>query len=269
MEIVRPNRMKRKLQKGWPVFGAAITILHPELVEIAGAAGLDYIYMDLEHIPIDWNALQACVLASELHGITPLFRPTELSGQREYQVQMALDIGFQSILLTGVRNPSDMQAMLNVAKFPPQGRRGVGHGRVHQRAGKRIEASDEILREMNAEIFVSLLIESAEGVENIEALCAMDGVDAAGLGHRDYAMDAGLPNFDIEQEGMREALRRINTAARAHGKPFFGGSCRTPEELQRQVAEGALLFHPLRETAVWERACVALRKTVADAGFAG
>ena len=168
MEIIRPNRMKRKLTAGQPVFGAIITILDPELVEIAGIAGLDYIWMDFEHINLDWERAQSCVLAAELHGITPILRPTEVPGYREYMIQRALNIGFQGAVLTGVRNPQDMRAMLDVMKFWPAGRRGVGHGRVHERAGDRVDQGPEVLGEMNDEVFAAILVESAEAVEKID-----------------------------------------------------------------------------------------------------
>lgn len=254
MEIIRPNRMKRKLAAMQPVFGAIITILDPELVEIAGIAGLDYIWMDLEHINLDWERAQACVMAAELHGITPILRPTEVPGYREYMIQRALNIGFQGAVLTGVRNPADMRAMLDIMKFWPQGRRGVGHGRTHERAGSRINVGPEVLAEMNAEVFAAILVESAEAVEKIDQLCAMDGVDAVGLGHRDYAMDAGLPDFDYMQAGMQDALHRINDAARRHGKAYFGGPG-AAEEMRRQIDEGARIFTLARDTAVWRARC--------------
>jgi len=258
MEIIRPNRMKRKLAAGQPVFGAIITILDSELVEIAGMAGLDYIWMDLEHINLDWNRAHSCVLAAELHGITPIIRPTELPGQREYMIQRALNIGFQGAVLTGVRNPEDMRAMLDIMKFWPAGRRGVGHGRVHERAGERINIGPEVLSELNAEVFAGILIESAEGVEKIDELCAMEGVDAVGLGHRDYAMDAGLPDFDYMKAGMQDALHRINDGARRHGKAYFGAAG-APEEMRRQINEGAQIFTMARDIAVWQARCNAAR----------
>ena len=266
MEIVRPNRMKRKLKEKQPVFGAIITIIEPELVEIAGIAGLDYIWMDLEHINLDWNKAQACVLAAELHGITPIIRPTEVAGYREYMIQRALNIGFQGAVLTGVRNPVDMGAMLDIMKFWPDGKRGVGHGRVHERAGERMEVGPDVLAEMNEEIFAAILIESAEGVEKIDELCAMDGVDAVGLGHRDYALDAGLPDYEYMQEGMQDALHRINDGARRHGKSYFGAA-NTPEDMKRQVSEGGLIFTVAGETAVWRAKCNASRALADEAGF--
>jgi 2-keto-3-deoxy-L-rhamnonate aldolase RhmA len=265
MEIIRPNRMKRKLIAGQPVFGAIITVIDPELVEIAGMAGLDYIWMDFEHINLDWDRAQSCVLAAELHGITPIIRPTEVPGYREYMIQRALNIGFQGAVLTGVRNPADMQSMLDVMKFWPDGRRGVGHGRVHERAGERVNIGPEVLAEMNAEVFAAILIESAEGVEKIDDLCAMPGVDAVGLGHRDYAMDAGLPDFDYFQAGMQDALQRINDGARRHGKAYFGAAG-APDEMRRQIGEGAQIFTMARDTGVWRARCEAARALAEEAG---
>ncbi|MBI3943142.1 MAG: hypothetical protein HY326_09030 [Chloroflexi bacterium] len=255
MGIVRTNRMKQKLKQKQPVFDARITILDPELVEIAGMAGVDTIWIDGEHNNFDWERAQACVLAAELHGITPILRPTELPGYREYMIQRALNIGFQGMVVTGVRSPADMEALLDVMKFPPQGKRGVGEGRVFERAGEQVHRGPEILQALNAEIFTAVLIESVAGVNTIDGICALGGVDAVGLGHRDYALDAGLPDFSMGQEGMQAALRTINAAARKHGKAWFGDGS-TIESFKRAAAEGALLFSIGRETKVWQKTCM-------------
>ena len=266
METVRANRMKRKLTEKRPVFGVNLSILDPELVEIAGVAGLDYVWMDGEHTNFNWERALACVLAAELHGITPILRPTELVGYREYMIQRALNIGFQGIVVTGVGNPQEMQAILDVMKFPPRGKRGVGEGRVLARVGEQADLEPEVLQSLNEEIFTWILIESVEGVENIDAICALDGVDAAGLGHRDYALDAGLPDLVFDQPAMQAALEAINAAAKKNHKAWSSVAS-APEELQQQVAEGALIFTLGRETRVWRQTCNDIRSLASAAGF--
>jgi 4-hydroxy-2-oxoheptanedioate aldolase len=258
--------MKRKLQAQQPVFDVRISILDPELVEIAGTAGIDAIWIDGEHSNFDWDRALACVLAAELHDITPILRPTELPGYREYMIQRALDIGFQGMWVTGVKNPEEMQAILDVIKFPPQGKRGIGEGRVLDRAGERVSQGPEVLQALNEETFVAVLIESVEGVDNIDAICAMEGVDAAGLGHRDYALDAGLPDFSLDQPGMVAARDKINAAAQRHGKAWSGGAA-TPENVKQAVAAGALIFSLGRETKVWAKTCNRIHALKAVAGL--
>ena len=93
----------------------------------------------------------------------------------------------------------------------------------------------------------------------------LSGVDAVGLGHRDYAMDAGLPDFDYFQAGMQQALHAINDAARRHRKAYFG-SGGTAEELRRQIGEGAQIFTLVRDTGVWKARCAAARALADEAG---
>jgi 2-keto-3-deoxy-L-rhamnonate aldolase RhmA len=258
--------MKRKLQARQPVFDVRLSIAAPPLVEIAGRAGLDAVWIDAEHSNFDWDRALACVLAAELYDVTPLIRPTSLPGAREYMIQRALDIGFQGLWVTGVRDAREMQDVLNVIKFPPQGQRGVGEGRVFERAGQEIDRGPEILQAMNEEIFVAVMIETVSAVADIEAICALPGVDAVGLGHRDYALDAGLPDFSLDQPGMRAALDKIETAARKHGKAWAGGAA-TVDNLQQAVADGALIFSLGRETTVWQTLCKSLQDIKAEAGF--
>lgn len=255
MERVRTNRAKQKLKEGHPVFDARISILDPDLVEIAGRAGVDVIWVDGEHSNVNWDRALACVLAAELHDLTPILRPTELPGYREYMIQRALDIGFQGIVVTGVSNPAEMRRVLDVMMFPPQGKRGVGQGRVFARAGA---LSPELLRAMNQEILTFVLIETVEGVERIDDICAMEGVDAVGLGHRDYALDAGLPDFSLERPEMQAAIRAVADAAGEHGK-VSSGDARTAEKLNQSLAAGALYFSLGRETKAWQGTCDRMR----------
>jgi 2-keto-3-deoxy-L-rhamnonate aldolase RhmA len=258
--------MKRKLKEKRPVFDVRISILDPELVEIAGTAGVDAIWIDGEHSNFNWDRALACVLAAELHDITPILRPAELPGYREYMIQRALDIGFQGMWVTGVRNPEEMRALLDVIKFPPQGKRGVGEGRVLDRAGERVSQGPEVLQALNKEIFVAVLIESVEGVDKIDDICAMEGVDAVGLGHRDYALDAKLPDFSLDQPAMQAARDKINAAAKRHGKAWSGGAA-TPENVKRAVAAGGLLFSLGRETKVWAKTCNRIQELKVQAGL--
>ncbi len=251
MEKVRPNTVKQKLQSGRPVFDVRISIPDPDLVEIAGRAGVDAIWIDGEHSNFDWDRALSCVLAAELHGMMPILRPPELAGHREYMIRRALDIGFQGIVVTGVSNREGMRRMLDVIMFPPRGKRGGGEGRVFFRAG---ELDPTVLQAMNDEIFVLVLIETAEGVEKIDEICAMDGVHAAGLGHRDYALDAGLPDFSLEQPAMEDAIRRVSEAALRHGKASTG-SAATIESFAQSRRAGALYFSLGRETKTWQKTC--------------
>jgi 2-keto-3-deoxy-L-rhamnonate aldolase RhmA len=91
-------------------------------------------------------------------------------------------------------------------------------------------------------------------------------VDAAGLGHRDYALDAGLPDFSLEQPGMQAALGKINAAAKRHGKAWAGGAA-TAENVRRAMAEGARLFSLGRETRVWAKTCNSIHHVKTELGL--
>jgi 2-keto-3-deoxy-L-rhamnonate aldolase RhmA len=122
------------------------------------------------------------------------------------------------------------------------------------------------LRALNHEIFVAVMIETSEALAKIDEICSLQGIDAVGLGHRDYALDAGLPDFALDQPGMQEALGKVNAAAKRHGKARYG-SAATPEELQQSLADGALLFSLGRETKVWERTCNSVQALKTAAGL--
>ena len=182
-------------------------------------------------------------------------------------IQRALNIGFQGLWVTGIANPAEMRALLDVIKFPPQGRRGVGEARILERTGERAHAGPEVLAELNDEIFVAIMVEKLEAVATIDELCALDGVDAVGLGHRDFALEAKLASFAIDEPEIVAAQQRLKDAARKHGKAWCGDAS-TPDALRQSVADGALLYSIGRETSAWQQTCNRVQGLKRDAGIA-
>ncbi len=251
------NRLKRMLKEGKAVFSANTSILEPELVEIAGKAGLDFVWIDAEHSNFNWDRAEACVRAAELYDITPIIRPTPLKGHQPYMIQRALDIGFQGIVVAGAESREEMVQVMNNIKYPPEGTRGIGHCRGLFPLQEEAERAPDILREVNEQIFVLVLVETLKAVGNIDEILTLDGVDAVSLGHRDFCLDAGLPSFSLDEPVLKQALDTVFEAARRHGRDWTGIAT-NEAQIRERFDSGARMFYLASMPSVWQSRCEAV-----------
>jgi len=148
-------------------------------------------------------------------------------------------MGAEGVMLPLVGTPAQAQAAVAALKYPPLGRRGVALGIAHDnyRPGR---APAEALAAANERTTLLLMIETAEGVENVEAIAALEGVDALWLGHFDLSASLGIPG-EFDHPAFREATRRVCAAAQRHGKGL-GRLVTGAAEAQRAIDDGFRLI---------------------------
>ena len=161
---VRTNSTKAKLNDGETVFGAIISRHAPDLVEIFGAIGYDFVMIDCEHGPMNLDQVEHMVRAAEAFGITPI---TRIPDHADSTVLRFLDRGVQGIIVPHVNTGKEAEAIARAARYYPDGHRGVGGGRAHD-YGVGI-SRDESTRWINAETLVIPMIEETVAVENLDS----------------------------------------------------------------------------------------------------
>jgi 4-hydroxy-2-oxoheptanedioate aldolase len=193
------NELKRKLSDGKVVCGCTVATGSPELTEIMGYHGMDYAFIDTEHGPIYSNTdLVNLVRAAEISGMVPLVRVKE---NQEHFVRNALEAGAKALVFPHVRTREDAQNAVKYTRFPPQGIRGVnpfvraGHWGADLSGGKAIPI-DEYVQSSNNQIMVIALIEDKLGVENIDEILSVEGIDALSFGPVDYSLSMGIKTDD-------------------------------------------------------------------------
>ena len=122
---MRTNTTKAKLNEGEVVFGAIITRYAPDMVEIFGALGYDFVMIDCEHGPANLDQVEHMVRAAESFGITPIARIPDHSDQT---ILRFLDRGLQGIIVPHVNNGEQAAAIARAARYYPDGYRGMGGG---------------------------------------------------------------------------------------------------------------------------------------------
>ena len=203
---MKPNRLKEKLSTDSPCLGTFATIPNPSVVEMIAYAGFDFVIIDMEHGVMDLESVENMVRAADIHGLTSIVRVPENS---ESSILRALETGAQGVEVPHVDDRESARRAVEAVKYYPEGRRGVS---PYTRAGgySSIPPSEHFTTS-NRETMVILHIEGREGVENLDEILAVKGVDVLFAGPYDLSQSYGVPGrIDDPRvvEGMNILIRK-------------------------------------------------------------
>ncbi|MBQ0827224.1 HpcH/HpaI aldolase family protein [Streptomyces tagetis] len=194
-----------------------------EIAHLARATGHDFLYIDTQHALFDLEAIAALTQVSLGCGVAPLVR---VRSATDPDISVLLDAGVLGIVAPDVVSADQARDLVKVAKYPPVGRRSLSGFTVH--SGYRHVPTTVQMRAENAGVLVFCMIESREGLDAVEEIAAVPGVDGIYLGINDLLADLGLPG-QYDHPAVDDALARLVTAAGRHGLvPGAGGIPRPP-----------------------------------------
>ncbi|KAK5992151.1 2-keto-3-deoxy-L-rhamnonate aldolase [Cladobotryum mycophilum] len=181
--------------------------------QIVAQTGVDGIIIDCEHGHISDDAMHSSTAAISALGVSPLVR---LRAPHADLIKRALDAGAHGIVVPQISAAEEARAVVSHSKFPPQGLRGQGSAFPAIAHGIDLPT---YLKTANETLITCLQIESKAGVENVDAICAIPGVDMIFIGPNDLALSilGYLPAKGDEPEFVN-AIEKIVLAARKHGK---------------------------------------------------
>ncbi len=180
---------------------------------LAATAGADWVLFDQEHTGWTTDHVRQLIVSARGAGVVPVVRPPALGYQ---QCAQLLDLGAMGILAPMVETVEQAELLVASCRYPPQGRRGatVLAGHDEYRPGNLAEG----FASANEEVWTIALIESPAGVENVEAIAAVEGLDALWVGHLDLSSFMGVVG-EFERPEFVAAIERVTAAAAANGKP--------------------------------------------------
>ena len=210
---MRKNPVKQRLLKGEAVFGAmGWEFLVPGLPQIVKASGADFLLIDMEHSGAGYETLKDQSALCRGIDLVPMARvPTN----QYHYISRALDLGIMGIMAPMVGSAEQAEYIVSCTRYPPTGRRGAAFGfAADDYLGGAVADKIKIA---NERVLVMCLIETAEGIENVEEIAAVPGVDVLWLGHFDLTNFLGIP-AQFDHPKYVKAVERMCKAAKKHGK---------------------------------------------------
>jgi len=190
---VSPNRFKRGLRAGEVALGCSLNEARdPGTLRVLAAAGIDVVFVDLEHNPHSIETATDLVAHARAAGLHPLVRPPQLD---RAWITRLLDGGCPSLLVPHLRGGDDVARLLELARYAPAGRRGVamyGGATVGYQTVRDVPAT---MAALNDEVLVGIVIETPEAVDDLDAML-VEGVDLAVIGWTDLAAALGARDAD-------------------------------------------------------------------------
>jgi len=212
-----------RLRRGDRLIGSIVTLPALEVPEVMSVAGLDWLFVDCEHAPLDPLWAQRLLQAARVPGVL------RVADSHESTLKRALDTGAAGVVVPMVNTAQQARAVVSFCKYPPLGSRGVGIVRAQ---GYGLGFQDYVAH-ANESTAVIVQIEHISAVENIEAIVAVPGVDAAFVGPYDLSGSMGrlgeVDHIDVLAaiEGVRFACERarmplgIYVGSAAAAKPYL------------------------------------------------
>jgi 4-hydroxy-2-oxoheptanedioate aldolase len=207
------NPFKRALKAGKAQIGLWSSLSSSYSVEVIAGAGFDWILLDCEHSPNDLENLLTQLQAAAPYPSHPVVR---VPWNDMVTIKRVLDIGAQSLLIPYVSTAEEARAAVSHTRYPPAGVRGVAGTTRATRFGR----VKDYAKRAHEEICVLVQVETQGAVDNIEAICAVEGVDGVFIGPADLHASLGYTG-EIANPKVKplidEAIRRIRKAGKAPG----------------------------------------------------
>ncbi len=207
------NNFKRAIQAGRQQIGLWVSLASAYSAEIVAGSGFDWLLVDGEHSPNDpvnvWPQLQA--MAG--YPVSPIVRP---AWNDKVLVKRYLDIGVQSLLIPYVQTVAEAEAAVASIRFPTRGVRGVAGVTRASRFGRVSHYANRA----DQELCLLVQIETREGLDNLEGIAKVDGIDGVFIGPADLA--AGLGHLGEQghpdvQAAIKDGIARIKSCAKPAG----------------------------------------------------
>ncbi len=227
MAVLLPNPIKELFRQDKIALGMNVRLARSgDIAGIAKSTGHDFIFIDCQHSLYNVETVGHIAMAANGCGIAPLAR---VSGCDDPQTQVLLDNGVMGIVFPDVNTAEQARRAVNRCKYPPIGTRSVGGG--YPILNYRPTPVPDAVAALQDNTLVVCMIETQEGLDNVEAICAVEGVDVIHVGSNDLLTAMGKPGSFGSAQHIA-ALEKVIAACKKYGKmPDMNGD----RNLARQV----------------------------------
>ena len=240
----KQNVLKQRLKNGEVVFGPWCVIPSPSIINIICSAGMDFVIIDMEHGPTDFQNAEDMVRAAESENCCPLIRV----GQRsELTILKGLDIGAQGLLIPHVENRENVQEIIRFSKYYPDGVRGFS---PYTRAGGYGYLGIEKHAEKeNEETLIGVILEGKEGIQNIDSILETKNIDLIYIGAYDLSQAMGMPG-QVQHPAIKKEMENCIRKIRDRGVAAGGYVAKNIKDIKWMKDIGMQFITCLPDTAV-------------------
>jgi len=203
--------LKEKLAARTLTVGSWLSLASTETAEIMLGGGFDWLAIDMEHTAIGTEAMARMIQVVTLAGRPVLVR---VGANDALLIKRAMDSGATGVIVPMINSADDARHAVEALYYPPRGKRGVGLARA-QGYGRSFETYRDWA---DRESVLVAQIEHHEGVRNLEAILAVDGVDAFMIGPYDLSGSLGRPG-DFDSPAVADALAQVRAVMQRSAKP--------------------------------------------------
>ncbi len=227
------NKLKRKLNEGNAAIGTFIVCNAPDLVEIAGLAGFDFVIIDNEHGPMRAESTQHLIRAAEVRGITPIVR---IPDRLESTILHTIDIGAHGIQVPQVNDANAANEIIERSKYEPVGKRGLAFPRS---ADYGMCDINNYTDNANNETLIITHCENKICLDNLEEICRIPEIDVIFLGPYDMSQSMGVTG-QVTHELVENAAKKVLKITKKYNKiaGIFAGN----GEIAKKRAEQGFKF---------------------------
>jgi 4-hydroxy-2-oxoheptanedioate aldolase len=232
---MKTSRVKQKLLRDEPVLLTTLHLCDPSVFELASLMGFDGIWMDMEHHSYSLETAAEMMRAARVGVSDIMARPAKGEFMR---MQRMLEAGAQGIMYPRCDDAVEAAEVVRWAKFPPMGERGCDAANPDQ--PYLTQPLVQYLEDANRETFIVIQIEQPRTVDHIEAIAAVEGVDAIFIGPGDLSIQYGIPG-EMDHPKMKAVMDRVAAAAKKEGKHW---GCPSPsvEHTKMLLDKGARII---------------------------
>ena len=227
---MRPSVVMKKLRSGKAASCIKINTADARVTEIAALCGFDCVWTDMEHVANNYSVIENQILSAKAHDTDCLVRVTR--GSYSDHVR-PLELDATGIMVPHVMSLEDAKRVVWMTRFHPIGRRALDGGNAD--GSYCLIDTKDYMAQANTERFLMIQIEDPEPMQDLDAICSLEGIDIVFFGPGDFSQGIGDPaNFSNPR--LLEARRLVAETAVKHGK--FAGTVGSPANLKELYAMG-------------------------------
>lgn len=213
---MKKNPLKALWAERKPAIGTWATMVHhPRFMKLMATTGMDFVILEMEHSDFTIGEIGTMCLVAREAGIVPIVRP---AGLQPHDYTRPLDAGAMGLLLPNIDTAEQLESILKATKFHPRGNRILNFRGPHTDY-LRLTKPVEQIAEMNEHTLTIAMMETQRGLDNLDAICQVQGLDAIMIGPDDLSQDLGIPG-EMQHPRMKEATEHVIATCDRHDIPW-------------------------------------------------